>query len=84
MLFRGVFDMDATDRAVGRPVSDLRQAEFVEIEFRQMPREAHVLGGRAVVTLNSAVRIEFDIPEQDIRDGRIFVRNLAPAFRNFR
>ncbi|WAC06671.1 MAG: hypothetical protein OS130_10450 [Thermodesulfobacteriota bacterium] len=83
-LFRGVFEMDATDPAVGRPVLDLRNAEFVQIEFFPMPKDAHVLEGRAVVTVNSAVRIEIKIPKQDLRDGKILVRDLGLSFQSFK
>jgi hypothetical protein len=84
LLFRGVFEMDATDPAVGRPVSALRQAEFAEVTFEPMPPNAHVLEGRAVVTINSAVRFELAIPEQDAKNGLLFVRDLTSAFADFR
>lgn len=83
-LFRGVFNMDATDRAIGRPVGDLRRAEFVQIEFLPMPKNAHVLEGRAVVTVNNTVRVEFTVPEQQVQDGKIVVRSIQPAFAEFR
>lgn len=83
-LFRGVFEMDATDAAVGQSVASLRNAEFIQIEFLPMPKDSHVLNGRAVVTVNSAVRIEVDVPEQQIKDGKIFVRGLGAIFRDFK
>jgi hypothetical protein len=63
---------------------DLRNAEFVQIEFFPMPKDAHVLEGRAVVTVNSAVRIEIKIPKQDLRDGKILVRDLGLSFQSFK
>lgn len=84
VLWRGVFQMDAGDSAVGQPVSRLRDAEYVQIEFAQMAKDAHVLEGRAIVTINSAVRLEIQVPEQTAQDGRIVVRNLADVFREFR
>ena len=83
-LIRGVFEMDATDAAVGQPVQSLRDTEFVQIEFLPMPKNAHVLEGRAVITVNSAVRIEVSIPEQDIQEGKILVRNLSSVFQDFK
>jgi hypothetical protein len=83
-MLRGVFHMDANDPAVGRPVSDLQKAEFVEIRFVQMPTNARIVGGHAIVTVNSAVRLEMNIPEQYPKDGLIFVREIAPACRDFR
>jgi hypothetical protein len=76
--------MDANDPAVGHPISELQKAESVEIRFVQMPKNARIIGGHAIVTVNSAVRLEVKIPEQIPKDGLIFVRDIAPAFRDFR
>lgn len=81
--WRGVFHMDAGDPAVGQPVRQLRDANVVQIEFVNMARDAHVLEGRAIVTINSAVRLEMPVPEQRAVDGRVFVRGLADIFREF-
>lgn len=83
VLWRGVFQMDAGDGAVGQPVSRLREAEFVHIEFVNMAKDAHILEGRAIVTVNSAVRLEVPVPEQRAQDGRVVVRDLADVFRDF-
>jgi hypothetical protein len=83
-LFRGVFQMDATDSAVGKPVRSLAQADVAQIEFLTMPKDAHVLEGRAIVTINNAVRVEISVPEQDIHDGKIFVRDIKNTFIDFR
>lgn len=84
VLYRGVFQMDATDAAVGKPVRSLANAGFAQIEFLPMPKDAHVLQGHAFVTVNNAVRFEMSIPEQDIQDGKIFVRGLTNVFKDFR
>ncbi len=76
--------MDAGDSAVGRTVNLLREAEYVHIKFMLMPKDAHVLEGLAIVTINSAVRVEIQVPEQSVREGRILVRDLEDAFRDFR
>lgn len=82
--WRGVFHMDAADSAVGQPVSRLREAEYAQIQFEQMAKNAHVLEGRAILIVNSAVRLEILVPEQNAQDGRVFVRDLAEAFREFK
>lgn len=38
VLWRGVFQMDAGDSAVGQQVNRLREAEYVQIEFAQMAK----------------------------------------------
>ena len=75
--------MDANDRAVGSPVSSLQDAEYVQISFLKMPQDIHVLESLAAVTINSAVRMEVRIPEQDIHNGLIFVRDLSTTFNDF-
>jgi hypothetical protein len=82
--WRGVFHMDAADSAVGQPVWRLKEAEYAQIQFAQMAKNAHVLEGRAILTVNSAVRLEILVPEQNAQGGRVFVRNLADAFHEFR
>lgn len=84
VLWRGVFQMDAGDSAVGQPVSRLKEAEYVQIEFAQMAKDAHVVEGRAIVTVNNVVRLEMRVPEQHAQGSRVFVRNLADVFRDFR
>ncbi len=84
VLYRGIFQMDATDQAVGQSVYKLQESEYIQIQFQPIPSDAHVLGGLAVVTINSAVRLEFTIPDQVIEDGRILIRDLALAFSDFR
>jgi hypothetical protein len=79
-----MLDMDANDPAIGHHVSELQKSEFVQIQFVQMPKNAHVIEGRAVITVNSMVQLEIKIPAQSPKDGLIFVRDIAPIFRNFR
>ncbi len=84
-LFRGVFTMDAADRAVGRPVAELRRAEFVEMKFLPMPVPGQIIQGRAIITINSVVQLEIAIPEQITdAEGRFFVRNMEPIFAGFK
>lgn len=83
LLYRGIFNMDAKDSAVGYQVSDLRQAKFAQVEFLPMPKNAHVLGGQVFVTVNSAIRMELPVPVQDIKDGKIYIRDIASAFKDF-
>ena len=84
VLFRGVFSMDANDQAAGRPVRSLSETEFIEIFFDRMGPDAHVLQGTAVVTINSSVRLNFVIPEQNAQERRVLVRDLADALADLR
>jgi len=77
VVWRAVFNMDATDPVVGKTVRSLRGAEFLQIGFGQLPEKSHIIRGSAVVTINSAVRLELPIPEQHMDGDKIFVRDIA-------
>jgi hypothetical protein len=80
VLWRGVFTMDAADVAIGKPVRSLKQAEYLQIGFHQLPPDAQIKSGRALVTINNAVRLEIGVPAQVLDQGRIFVRDLSVPF----
>jgi hypothetical protein len=75
--WRGVFNMDATNSAVGKPVRFLRESEYLQVGFQLLPAKSKIKKGLAVVTINSAVRLEIPIPEQNMEDDKIMVRALA-------
>ncbi|MFZ2639843.1 MAG: hypothetical protein WA117_02565 [Verrucomicrobiia bacterium] len=76
-LIRGLFKMDATDAAVGKTVGTLRDAQYIQVEFRALPKDASVIGGKAMCVINGEVRIDMPIPSQKALDGKVFVRNLV-------
>lgn len=80
IIYRGVFAMDATHPAAGKSLSFLREAEYVQISFRPMPRKSKVIGGKAICTFNSQERIEIEVPPQQMEDEKILVRNLGKIF----
>jgi len=47
--------MDVADRAVGKQVYSLKEAEYVQINFLPMPKESKILDGKAICTFNSIV-----------------------------
>jgi hypothetical protein len=84
VIYRGVFNMDATDSAVGKPLYFLKEAEFAQVCFFPMPKESKVIEGKAICTFNSIVQIEITIPLQETKEGLIFAHNLESAFSEFR
>lgn len=76
--------MDATSNATKQPVSFLNQAEYVLIGFALIPKDAQILGGIAIITINDAVRFEIPVPPQQLSgppavkdtQGQIFVRDV--------
>jgi len=75
--YRSVFEMDASDRSIGKPLRSLLDAEYVQIVFNQIPDTATVVGGSAIVTINSSVRLEFKIPTQVTNEKRIMIRDIT-------
>ena len=81
VIYKAKLDMDAKDSAVGNPVSFLKDAEYIQIEFGRMPSDSHVLEGDAICIINNSVRLEFSIPPQKLVNNRIFIRNLSESLR---
>jgi len=83
VLYKGIFNMDVGDVAVGKPVNYLSEADYALIFFHQLPKEKKVLSGKAVCTVNNDVRFEINIPEQKPQGGLIIIGDLSEAFSNF-
>jgi hypothetical protein len=49
---KGVFNMDAKDSAIGKPIYFIRETDFIQIEFLPMPEKSKVLSGEAICTFN--------------------------------
>ena len=59
VIYKGDLNTDSKDSAMGNPVSFLRDAEYIQIEFGSMPSNSNVLGGYAICTINNSIRLEF-------------------------
>lgn len=80
VIYRGIFAMDATHPANGKPLSFLRESEYVQISFAPMPQKSKVLGGKAICIFNSQERLEIEIAPQQMIDEKILVRSLKKIF----
>lgn len=80
--YRAVFQMPADDKMVGRPLRELLEAEYLQIEFLTMDENQTVKYGHAIVVLNDGFRVEFDIPPQISQGRRIFVRDVQDRLRS--
>jgi|GEM_PF-4494521 len=76
VTYSGTFSMDIDDTAVGRPISFLDQAEFIQIGFSPIPPKSRVMEGKAVVIINNAIRYEYEIPPQIMASNFILITNL--------
>ena len=79
--YHSVFSMPADSPGVGESVESLRQAEYIQTEFKTMPTNSLVTGGTVVFAVNNSVRLEFAVPEQRCAGRRVFIRNLAEGLR---
>lgn len=83
VVYRAYFDLEATHPAIEKPINFLKKSEYIQIRFDKIPSDIAILSGKAICTFNSAVRIEINIPPQEIKDGLIFVHNLRNVFSKF-
>ena len=77
VVWRAVLSLDANDPSVGKQIEFLNGAEIVELGFYPMPEKSQIKKGFVVVTLNSAVRLEIQIPSQTTDEKRIVVTDLT-------
>lgn len=84
VLYRGIFNMDAKDRAVGKPLNHLQETEYVQINFVPMPKEANIISGEAICTFNNLIQIKIAIPSQKTKNGLIFARHIYKVFSEFK
>jgi hypothetical protein len=77
VVYRSVFTMQADDVAVGRPIDFLKDADFLQVEFFQMPAASQVLSGKIIFVVNDSTRLEFLIPQQQSQAKKVFVRDLT-------
>lgn len=77
VLWRAVWNMDASDQAVGKRVRSLRDAEYCQITFLMMPKNSKILSGSVRLTINNDVQLDFTIPPQQAVEDRIFVRDIS-------
>lgn len=68
---------DVRGDALGKPISDLQRAEYIQASLRSVPEDALILGGKISITLNGAIRLELQIPAQVAKDRNILIRDLS-------
>jgi len=83
VIYRAVFNMDAEDPAVKKPLYSLKETDQIEIYYYSIPKESIILGGEAICTFNGTVRREIAISPQDTKNGICFVHNLENIFSDF-
>ncbi|MBN1621739.1 MAG: hypothetical protein JW871_04015, partial [Endomicrobiales bacterium] len=81
VLYKGVFDLDANDKSIGKPISHLSEAVIAQIAFSPTPKGSKVLKGKAICIFNSSVQIELEVPSQTMNEEKILIPNIKEAFK---
>ena len=83
VLYRGIFNLDATDKSIGKPIAHLTEADYAQIGFSPMAEKSTIIRGSVICTFNSAVRIETAVPAQQMQKDFIIVPNIKKAFAEY-
>jgi hypothetical protein len=73
VVYRGVFSADQARIQKGQKVSALGESDYIQISFVPMPPKSIVIGGHAVIVLNNGIRLEYEIPPQQMADEKIMI-----------
>ncbi|MDD5312214.1 MAG: hypothetical protein PHO26_04180 [Dehalococcoidia bacterium] len=82
--YRCVLNMDATSKATEHDIQFLKQAEYIQIGFVLIPKDAQVQeGSQAIITINNTIRWVIPIPPQAVipntylgAPSALYVRNI--------
>lgn len=77
VVYRGVFQMSATDSAVGKPIEFLQSAEYLQIHFEEISKNSSVVSGKAIFVVNGSQRFEFQVPPQRMQEDKILVKQIS-------
>lgn len=80
VIYSGVFNLDALHHSIGKNLTFLKEAEYIQIQFMPIKKDYNVIEGKVVCTFNGNARIEFLVPAQIMQKNLLFIRNLAPVF----
>jgi hypothetical protein len=85
VVYHGVFNMDANSEATKNIVRYLEKTQYISLGFNHMNHATEnmtIIDGKAVVTINNSVRLEFDIPPQEITRDFVVIQNIQEYIRN--
>jgi len=82
-IYHAIFNMDAKDSAIGKPIYFIRETDFIQIEFLPMPEKSEVLSGEVICTFNNDIRLEVTILPQETKEKKIFISDLKDVFLEF-
>jgi hypothetical protein len=77
LSFKVVFNLDINHPNIGKKLTFLKDAEYLQIYFDPVNKDYNVIEGKAICTFNGNARIEFNIPKQTMQNKLVFVRNIS-------
>ncbi len=81
VVYRGNFNMQTEPSSIiGKPVEALQTSDIIQIGFLRIPEGSEVISGKATVIINGDMRFEFEISAQQMKDDKIFIRNIKDKF----
>ena len=82
-VYSAVFTADATQEAMGKPLSILKEADVLQAGFNLIDKGSKITGGRAICTFNNSIQFTLDIPPQETKSNFVLFHNpqvIADAF----
>jgi hypothetical protein len=80
VVYKGHFQMQANQSAIGKPVEILRESDLLQIKFNKIPENSSVLRGNAAVVINGDLRLDFEILPQQMQEKNIILRDIKNTF----
>jgi hypothetical protein len=80
IVYSGNFAIQSNYSQIGKPVEILKESDLIQIEFNKIPENSSVLGGKASVVFNGDLRIDFEIPKQQVNGKIITIKNVQNNF----
>jgi len=66
---------------MGQPVSNLKDAEYIQIDCASIPQNTQILGGTISWTINGSIPLTFQIPSQTENGQHIIIRDLSEGLK---
>ncbi|MBA7685604.1 hypothetical protein ES703_94029 [subsurface metagenome] len=76
--------LEVPSRALKKPLSLLKQAEYLQICLKPIPSKSYILSGKAFCVFNGNIPIEITIPPQEMSNEIIIIRDVDVTFSDIR
>lgn len=81
VIYKGDFQMQTDLSAIGKPIEILQSSDILIVKFAKIPENSKVVSGKAYAVINGNIRLEFEIPPQDMQDDIIVIHDIENAFK---